>query len=70
MNGEQFAGICRQWAGQLSEMWGELSGDPLRAAAGRRAQVFGRAQQRNGIAKEDSARQMRDFMNRNRDWYF
>lgn len=70
MNGEQFAGICRQLAGRMSETWGELTGDPLRAAAGRRAQIFGKAQQRSGIAKEDSARQLRDFLTRNRDWYF
>ena len=70
MNGERFAGICLQFAGRMNETWGELTGDPLRAATGRRAQIFGKAQQRSGIAKEDSARQLRDFLIRNRDWYF
>ena len=70
MNGEQFAGICRQFAGRLNEAWGELTGDPLRSAAGRRDQIFGKAQQRSGIAKEESARQLSDFLTRNRDWYF
>ena len=70
MNGERFAGICRQFAGKMNETWGDLTGDPLRAAAGRRAQIFGKAQQRSGIAKEDSARQLRDFLNRNRNWHF
>ena len=70
MNGERFAGICRQFAGKMNETWGDLTGDPLRAAAGRRAQMFGKAQQRSGIAKEDSARQLRDFLNRNRNWHF
>ena len=70
MNGERFVGICRQFAGRMNESWGELTGDPLRAAAGRRAQILGRVQERSGIAKEESARQMRDFLTRNREWYF
>ena len=70
MNGEQLVGICRQLAGRMNETWGDLTGDPLRTAAGRRAQIFGKAQQRNGMAKEESARQLRDFLTRNRDWYF
>ena len=70
MNGERFAGICRQFAGRMNETWGELAGDSLRAAAGRRAQIMGKAQQRSGIANEESARQLSDFLTRNRDWYF
>lgn len=70
MNRERFEGICLQFAGRIGEAWGELTGDPVRAAAGRRAQMFGKARQRSGIAKEDSARQLRDFLTRNRDWYF
>ncbi len=70
MNGERFAGICQQFAGRMNETWGELTADPLRAAAGRRAQVFGKARQRNGLAKEESSRQLRDFVHRNRNWYF
>mgnify|MGYP001592738309 CR=1 FL=1 len=70
MNGERFAGICLQLTGRVNETWGELTGDPLRTAAGRRAQMFGKAQQRSGIAKEESARQLSDFLTRNRDWYF
>ena len=70
MNGEQLVGVCREFAGRMNETWGDLTGDPLRTAAGRRAQIFGKAQQRNGMAKEESARQLRDFLTRNRDWYF
>jgi uncharacterized protein YjbJ (UPF0337 family) len=70
MNGERFSGICLQLAGRMNEAWGDMTGDPLRAAAGRREQMFGKAQERSGIAKEESGRQLRDFMTRNRDWYF
>ena len=69
MNGERFVGICRQFAGRMNESWGELTDDSLRAAAGRRAQIFGKAQQRSAIAKEESTRQLRDFLHRNRNWY-
>ncbi|OGA59837.1 MAG: hypothetical protein A3G81_21000 [Betaproteobacteria bacterium RIFCSPLOWO2_12_FULL_65_14] len=69
MNRERFVGICRQFAGKMSEKWGDWTGDPLRAAAGRRMQAFARAQQRSGLAKEESARQLHDFLTRNRNWY-
>ena len=69
MNDERFVGICRQFAGKMNEKWGEWTGDPLRAAAGRRMQMFARAQQRSGLAKEESEREMNDFLTRNRDWY-
>ena len=68
MNGEQFAGIYQQFAGSLNETWGKLTGDALRESAGKRARIIGKAQQCNGIEKEESARQMRDFLNRNRNW--
>ena len=70
MNGERFVGMCRQLAGRMNETWGELTGDPSRAAAGKRAQIFGKAQQRSGIAKEESERQLRDFLQRNRNWHY
>lgn len=70
MNSERFVGICRQFAETMNEAWGELTGDPQRAAHGRRGQMVGKTQQRNGIAKEESARQLRDFLHRNRHWHF
>lgn len=70
MNGERFVGICQQFEGWMNETWGEWTGDPLRAAAGKRARIFGKARQRSGIAKEDAERQLRDFLDRNRNWHF
>jgi uncharacterized protein YjbJ (UPF0337 family) len=70
MNGERFEGICRQFAGKINESWGELTGDPLRAAAGKRAQIYAKAQQRRGIAHEESRRQLKEFFHRNRHWHF
>lgn len=70
MNGQRFAGICLQLAGRLNQAWGELSGDPLRVAAGRRAQIIGKAQQVGAIEQEAAARQLRDFQEHHRNWHF
>ncbi len=70
MNTEQFAGICRQFAGRLNEVWGELTGDSLRAATGRRDQIVGKARQLSAIVNEQSARQLREFLHYHRNWYF
>lgn len=68
MNKERLAGMWRQFAARTNETWGELTCDPLRAAVGRRARIFEKAQQRSRLAKEESARQLRDFLHRNRNW--
>lgn len=70
MNYERFTGICKQAAGRINEVWGELAGDPQRAADGRRAQIAGIAQQRKGRFKEEAAHQLREFLLRNRHWHF
>lgn len=69
MNAERFAGFCLQFAGKMNQAWGELTGDGLRATAGRRDQIIGKAQQDAGIAQEAAKRQMRDFQHHNRNWY-
>ncbi|MDP1717716.1 MAG: hypothetical protein Q8L40_06535 [Burkholderiales bacterium] len=69
MNRDRFAGICQQLGGRLNEIRGELTNDPLRVAAGRRAQIFGKARQRSGVSKEESTHQLKDFLHRNRNWY-
>jgi uncharacterized protein YjbJ (UPF0337 family) len=68
MNRERFAGICQQLGGRLNEIRGELTSDPRRAAAGRRAQIFVKARQQSGVSKEESMHQLKDFLHRNRNW--
>ena len=69
MNRDQVAGRVRQATGKMKEHWGILSRDPVVADAGRRDQLFGRIQERRGNSHEQAARQLRDFMRRNRNWY-
>jgi uncharacterized protein YjbJ (UPF0337 family) len=64
MNRDQLAGICTQFKGRLRE----LSIDPLTAAAGRRDRLAGRIQEQRGIAKEETERELKGFLARNRNW--
>lgn len=70
MNWDQLTGICLQLAGRMNQAWGEASGDPSRDAAGRRAQIVGKARQVSGIEHEQAARQLKDFRHHNRNWHF
>lgn len=70
MNLDLFAAYCREFAARVSEAWGELSDDPMRAANARRARTDAIALQRKAFAKEESTRQLADFRQRNRHWHF
>jgi uncharacterized protein YjbJ (UPF0337 family) len=68
MNRDRFEGSWKQFAGRVKEQLGKLTSDPQREFAGRRDRLAGRIQERYGISKEEAARQLRDFLDRNRDW--
>ncbi len=68
MNRDHFAGCCKQLVGKIQAQWGRLTDDALSVDAGERTQFFGRIQQQYGDSKEQAARQLREFLKRNRDW--
>ncbi len=68
MNRDRVEGNWKQFSGNLREQWSKLLGDESGVAAGRRDQLAGSIQLRHGISKDESARQLRDFLDRNRDW--
>lgn len=68
MNRDRWEGNWKQFGGKVTEQWGRLTHDPRRASAGRREQVAGRVQERYGISTEEAARQLQDFLDRNRNW--
>lgn len=70
MSKERLAGIRLQLAGKMNEIWGELTGDSLRSADGRRDQVIGKAQQAGAIEQEQAARQLAEFHHEHRNWFF
>jgi uncharacterized protein YjbJ (UPF0337 family) len=69
MNQDRLIGMCKQFAGKVKERWGKLTNDTLVTFAGSRDQLAGRIQEQRGVSKEKSARQLKDFFERNRDWY-
>ena len=68
MNRDRLEGKWKQISGSAREQWGRLTDDRLSVVAGRHNQVAGRAQERYGIYKEESERQLKAFQRRNRDW--
>lgn len=69
MNRDRVEGNWKQFSGYLQEQWGRLTRDPERELTGQRDRIAGRAQERYGISKQRAARQLGDFLKRNRDWY-
>jgi uncharacterized protein YjbJ (UPF0337 family) len=66
MNQDRFAGIWKQLKGQLKVRWGRLCKKPLLVASGARDQLAGKIQERYGASKARVARQLKDFLDRNR----
>jgi hypothetical protein len=68
MNIERIKGICRQFAGWMKQAWGERIDNPLRAAARRRDRTIRRSRRESRIEREQSARQLKEFWQQNRNW--
>lgn len=61
MNHDRIQGRWKQIKGKVKEHWGKLTDDDLDIIAGRRDQLLGRIQERHGLAKDEAARQVRDW---------
>jgi uncharacterized protein YjbJ (UPF0337 family) len=68
MNRDRIEGNWKQFSGHVREHWGKLSGDEADMYAGKHDQLAGSVQERRGLAQEESERQLKDFLYRNRDW--
>ena len=66
MNRDRFEGKWKQLSGGVRERWGRLADDRVSVVAGRHDQAAGRAQEQYGINKEESERELRQFLHRNR----
>ena len=69
MNRDRLQGIWKQYKGSAKQCWGTLSGDSNVLATGLRDMRDGRIEERCGIAKEQTYRQLQDFISRNRNWW-
>ena len=68
MNQDRFEGIWKQFRGKVKGRWGKLTNNPLVVTTGTRDQLAGRIQERRGVSTEQAARQLKDFLDRNRNW--
>ena len=68
MNRDRVAGSFRQFSGKLKEQWSRLVHDDSGVDAGKRDQLAGSIQVRHGNSQEESERQVKDFLYRNRNW--
>ena len=68
MNHDTIAGELKQLGGRCLMQWAALFSDRRTALAGRALVLSGTAQARHGAEREAAARQLREFVRRNRNW--
>ena len=68
MNRDRLEGVWMQFSGSVRERWGRLIDDRLSVVAGKHDRLAGRHQEQYGINKEESGRQLREFLQRNGEW--
>ena len=68
MNRDRVEGNWKQISGRVRAQWGRLTGDDSAVNAGKRDQLAGSIQELHGLSKEESERQLKDFLYRNRNW--
>lgn len=61
MNEDIIKGKWKQLRGTLQSKWGKLTNDDLDVAEGDTRYLVGRLQERYGLARDEAAKQVRDF---------
>ena len=69
MNRDRFEGNWKQLGGHVKEQWGRLTNDSQCEFAGSCARRTGALQEQYGISKEEAARQLKAFRDRNHNWH-
>lgn len=69
MNEDRMKGNWNQVKGKIKEQWGNLTDDDLDVIAGRRDQLYGRIQERHGLARDEAEKQVKDFERRYPDTF-
>lgn len=62
MNSDQLQGKWKQMKGSVKERWGKLTDDDIHVINGQREQLVGRVQERYGIAREEAAKQVDEWL--------
>lgn len=66
MNEDTLKGNWKQFKGKVKEQWGKLTDDDLDVIDGKRDQLVGRIQERQGIAKEQAEKEVGDWEKANK----
>lgn len=69
MNEDRMQGNWNQVKGKVKEQWGKLTDDDLDVIAGRRDQLYGKIQERHGVARDEAEKQVKDFERRYPDTF-
>ena len=64
MNEDTIKGNWKQFKGNLREQWGKLTDDDFDVIDGRREQLLGKLQERQGLAREAAEKQISDWQAR------
>lgn len=64
MNEDTIKGNWKQFKGNLTEQWGKLTDDDFDVIDGRREQLLGKLQERQGLAREAAEKQISDWQAR------
>ena len=64
MNEDTIKGNWKQFKGNLKEQWGKLTDDDFDVIDGRREQLLGKLQERQGLAREAAEKQISDWQAR------
>ena len=64
MNEDILQGKWTQLKGKIKQQWGKLTDDEIDQVKGRRDQLVGRVQERYGLARDQAARDVDDWLNK------
>jgi uncharacterized protein YjbJ (UPF0337 family) len=61
MNEDTMQGKWKKLSGKLKQKWGELTDDDLKQAEGNREYLYGKLQEKYGLAREKAEEQLREL---------
>ncbi len=70
MNQDRVEGNWLQFKGKVKEQWGKLTDDDLDVIAGKRDQLLGKIQERQGLTLEEAEKQFKAWHERNPTNFF
>ncbi len=61
MNWDTIQGNWRQYKGEAQKQWGKLTGDDLDVVGGEKEKLYGKIQERYGVARDEAEEQVKEF---------